>query len=190
MKKLIFSLASLVALASNAQTGWSLDKSHTKVGFAVSHLMLSETEGSFKKYDATIDSKTETDFSDAKVKLTIDASTINTDDENRDNHLKGADFFDVAKFPTITFESSSFKKVKGNEYKVTGILTMHGVTKPVVLTVIYKGNGVHPYNKKTVSGFKFSSTIKRTDFGIATTTPSSVVGDEVTISGSMEFFKN
>ena len=190
MKKVLFTLSTLLFLGSQAQTTWTLDKSHTKLGFSVSHLMISETEGSFKKYDATINSKSETDFADASVKLNIDAASIDTDDEQRDAHLKNADFLDVAKYPNITFESTSFKKVEGNKYKVIGKLTMHGVTKEVTLDVTYKGSTVHPYNKKTVAGFKFATTLKRTDFGIATTTPASAVGDEITISGSMEFFKN
>lgn len=190
MKKILLALSAIAFLGTQAQTSWTLDKSHTKLGFGVSHLMISETEGSFKKYDASISSKSESDFTDASVKLNIDAASINTDDESRDNHLKGADFFDVAKFPSITFESTSFKKVEGNKYKVVGKLTMHGVTKEVTLDVTFAGSTVHPYNKKTVAGFKFSTTIKRTDFGIAPSTPSSAVGDEVAISGSMEFFKN
>lgn len=190
MKKVLLALSAFAFLGTQAQTTWTLDKSHTKLGFSVSHLMISETEGSFKKYDANISSKSETDFTDASVKLSIDASTIDTDDENRDNHLKGADFFDVAKYPTINFESTSFKKVEGNKYKVVGKLTLHGVTKEVTLDVTFKGSTVHPYNKKTVAGFKFSTTIKRTDFGISPGTPSATVGDEVAIAGSMEFFKN
>src|SRR6478752_2805569 len=115
MKKVLLALSAIAFLGTQAQTSWTLDKSHTKLGFGVSHLMISETEGSFKKYDASISSKSESDFTDASVKLNIDAASINTDDESRDNHLKGADFFDVAKFPSITFESTSFKKVEGNK---------------------------------------------------------------------------
>jgi polyisoprenoid-binding protein YceI len=190
MKKILLTVAALAFVNSQAQTSWSLDKSHTKLGFAVSHMAISETEGLYKKYDATIDSKTEKDFTDAKVNITIDAASITTEDENRDAHIKGPEYFDVAKYPTLTFVSTSFKKVKDNKYKVTGNLTLHGVTKVVVLDVTYSGNAISPYTKKTLAGFKFTTKIKRTDFGVATSVPAVAVGDEITISGSMEFIKN
>lgn len=190
MKKLLITLGTLFFVGSQAQSSWSLDKSHAKVGFSVSHLMLSDIDGVFKKYDASIVSKSDADFTDATVKLTIEAASINTEEESRDKHLRTADFFDVEKFANITFESTSFKKVADKKYKVTGKLTMHGVTKEVVLDVTMLGTAVHPYNKKTVAAFKFATTIKRSDFTLGGTTPAAIVGDEVTIGGNMEFFKN
>ena len=170
-------------------TSWSFDKSHAKLGFSVTHLMISDVEGSFKNATATL-TTTKEDFTDAVVEMTAEASSINTDHEKRDAHLKSADFFDVAQFPTLTFKSTSFKKTKtANTYVVKGNLTMHGITKPVTLTAVAK-TGIHPMNKKTVAGFKITGTLKRSDFGIGGGTPTAIVSDEVLINANAEFVKN
>ncbi|MFN0049078.1 MAG: YceI family protein [Cytophagales bacterium] len=189
MKKMtVFASAILVAAASFAQT-WSLDKTHAKLGFGVSHLMVSETEGNFKTFEAKITSS-KADFTDAVIDLTADVNSINTDVVDRDNHLKSPDFFDAAKFPTITFKSKSFVKADAKNYKLTGDLTMHGVTKPVVLDVIFNGTAIHPYNKKTVAGFKVKGMLKRADFALSPNTPGAVVGDDIALTANMEFFKD
>ncbi|HEY5744483.1 MAG TPA: YceI family protein [Chryseolinea sp.] len=180
-------LLSLSFQAALAQT-WSLDKAHAKLGFSVTHLMVSNVEGNFKAFDAKITSATD-DFSNAVVELSADINSIDTDDEKRDGHLKSPDFFDVAKFTTLTFKSTSFKKVADKKYKVEGDLTMHGVTKKVVLDVTLNGTAVHPYTKKTIAGFKVSGIIKRSDFAIGATVPGAVVSDEVEISTNAEFVK-
>lgn len=188
MKKFtLFGSVILLAIGSFAQT-WSLDKAHTKLGFTISHLAVSETSGDFKKYDVKLTAKDET-FVDAVIEATIDVNSINTDQTDRDNHLKGPDFFDAAKFPTITFKSTSFKKVDGKKYKIEGNLTLHGVTKPVVLDATLLGVIDNSMMKKRDAGFKFATTVKRTDFGLGNV-PTAIVGDEVTIGGSMEFFKD
>ncbi len=189
MKKItLFASAILLALASFAQT-WSLDKTHAKLGFGTTHLLVSDVEGNFKSFDAKITSSKE-DFSDAVVELTADINSINTDVPDRDNHLKSPDFFDAAKYPTLSFKSKSFTKTEGKNYKLVGDLTLHGVTKTITLDAVYNGSLVHPYNKKTVAGFKAKGTIKRSDFGIGAATPGAVVSDEVTIVANAEFFKN
>ena len=132
----------LLAGIASAQT-WALDKSHAKLGFGVTHLLISEVEGSFNAFDAKITSSKE-DFSDAVIELTADTKTINTNNEDRDKHLKSPDFFDTEKFSTLTFMSKSLKKVEGKKYKLTGDLTLHGITKPVTLDVTLNGTGVHP----------------------------------------------
>ncbi|HSZ25736.1 MAG TPA: YceI family protein [Cytophagaceae bacterium] len=167
---------------------WTIDKAHAKLGFAISHLMVSEVEGSFKITSATV-SSTKDDFTDAVVELTADAATVNTENEQRDTHLKSADFFDVAKFPTITFKSTSFTKVADKKYKVKGNLTLHGVTKPVELEAI-ANTGVNPMSKKTIAGFKVTGKIKRADFGIAPSMASAMLGEEVSIIANAEFSKN
>jgi polyisoprenoid-binding protein YceI len=137
---------------------WTYDRNHAKVGFSVTHMMISDVEGYFKTANATLTTSKE-DFSDAVVEMTADASSIFTDNENRDAHLRTADFFDVEKFPTITFKSFYFKKAKKpNTYYVKGNLTMHGVTKPVGLDVVAR-MGVNPMNKKTIAGFKITGTL-------------------------------
>lgn len=190
MKKIsIFASALLVSAGSFAQSTWSLDKTHTKLSYAVSHMMLSESAGDFKKYEVKVTTKTPDDFADAVVEVTIDVNSISSDNTDRDNHLKTADFFDVAKFPTITFKSKSFKKGEGKKYVVVGDLTMHGVTKPATLDVTMIGTGVNPYSKKAMAGFKFTTVLKRTDFTLGSV-PAAVVGEEITISGSMELARD
>ena len=141
-------------------TKWGYDASHAKVGFSISHFGISETEGKFTKFDGVVLSD-KPDFSDGKFDFTIDVNSINTEDAQRDTHLKSADFFDVAKFPTITFKSKSFKPLGNNKYKLVGDFTMHGVTKEISLDVVYKGTVVDPY-KNTKAGFKISGTLDRT----------------------------
>lgn len=189
MKKISSLLALVLIAGSTFAQNWSLDKGHAKLGFGVTHLLLSTVEGSFKSFDAKLTSSKD-DFSDAVIELTADVNTINTDMDKRDEHLKSPDFFDVAKFPTLTFKSKSFKKVDGKKYKLTGDLTLHGVTKTVDLDVIVNGPIVHPYTKKNVAGFKVTGTLKRKDFGIGAGTADAVVSDDVTINANAEFSKD
>lgn len=188
MKKTVLALLFVMSgVVVFAQT-WSLDKSHAKLGFSVTHLMVSNVEGSFKSFDAKITSSKD-DFSDAKVELTADVNSINTENDQRDEHLKKPDYFDAAQYPSITFKSTSFKKVGDKKYKAIGDLTMHGVTKPVELDVTLNGTAVHPYTKKTIAGFKVSGTLKRSDFGISPSTPAAALSDEITITSNAEFEK-
>jgi len=186
-KAAIFIFLTLFALGATAQT-WSVDKAHSKLGFSVTHLMVSSVEGNFNTFDAKITSSKE-DFSDAVVELTADINSIDTDNEQRDNHLKSPDYFDAAKFSTASFKSTAFKKVADKKYKLVGNLTLRGVTKPVELDVVFNGTAVHPYTKKTIAGFKVSGTIKRTDFEIAPSTPGAALSDEVNIETNAEFVK-
>lgn len=194
MKKQIFFAAVALAaifysftVASN--TDWTNDKVHTKVGFSVTHMLISDVEGYFKNVSIKLTS-TKDDFTDAVVEFSAEAGSINTDNEMRDNDLKSAKFFDVAQFPTITFKSTSFKKAKAaNTYTVKGNLTMHGITKPVTLTALAR-TGVHPMTKKNIAGFKISGTLLRSDFGIGSGVPTAIVSDEVQIDANAEFSKN
>lgn len=193
MRKLtLLSLSAISAIllsftAIEAST-WTLDKSHAKLGFSITHLMVSDVEGSFRSFESKITS-TKADFSDAVVELTADANSIDTDNDKRDEHIKNADFLETSKFSTLTFKSTSFKKVSGNNYKVKGNLTLHGVTKPVELSAVAK-TGVNPMNKKTIAGFKITGTIKRSDFGIGAKYPAAVLSDEITLNANAEFVKN
>src|SRR3569832_678911 len=121
-KNMIMTTALLVAVVSYAQT-WTVDKAHAKLGFTITHLMLSDVEGSFKSFDAKITSSKD-DFSDAVFVLTADASSVITDNEKRDAHIKSPDFFDVGKYPALSFRSTSFKKIDGKKYKLVGDLIM------------------------------------------------------------------
>ncbi|MBL7841346.1 MAG: YceI family protein [Cyclobacteriaceae bacterium] len=184
MKKITVLLAMVfVAAGVFAQTTYKVDKSHSKVGFAISHMMISEVEGQFNGFDATIVSSKD-DFSDATVEFTADVNTIDTNSERRDGHLKSPDFFDAAKYPALSFKSTSFTKTGDKSYKVVGDLTMHGVTKPVTLEATLTGTATGRGGKRVV-GFKVTGTINRIDFGVGTSGPGT--GDEVTLTAKTEF---
>jgi polyisoprenoid-binding protein YceI len=186
MKKVNLLISALLIAGVATAQNWSLDKAHSKLGFGVTHLLVSEVEGNFNAFDAKITSKTD-DFSDAVIELSADVNTINTNNEGRDKHLKSADFFDAEKFNTLSFKSKSFTKVEGKKYKLTGDLTMHGITKTVTLDVVFNGTAVHPYNQKTIAGFKVTGTFKRSDFGVGSASPA--LSDEVEIKANTEFVK-
>jgi len=173
----------LLATGVFAQTTYKVDKNHSKLGFAITHMMISEVEGQFNSFDATFVSSKD-DFSDAKVELIADVNSINTNSERRDGHLKSPDFFDAATYPTITFKSTSFTKTGDKTYKLVGDLTMHGVTKPVTLEATLTGTAAGRDGKKIVA-FKTTGTMNRIDFGIGKSGPST--GDEVTLNAKMEF---
>jgi len=191
MKKLLVLLfaatAALSSFTASAQN-WTADKSHSKLGFSITHMMVSDVEGSFKTFESTIVSS-KPDFSDAVINLSADIASVNTDDEKRDGHLKSADFFDAEKYPKLTFKSTSVKKVSANKYKVTGLLTLHGVTKAVVLDAVLRGTTVNQA-KKTVAGFKVTGTIKRADFALGTKYPNAMLSDEIALNANTEFVQN
>lgn len=170
MKTTLKAIVAVVAisLSAKAQTNWNVDASHSKLGFSVTHMMVSETEGKFKIYEGKVSSKSDIDFTDASIDFKIDVNSINTDDEKRDGHLKSPDFFDVATYPNMTFKSTSMKanpKIK-NSYILIGDLTMHGVTKKVTLTAIGASKIVKdPYGMMRYA-FKVMGKINRIDFGL------------------------
>lgn len=189
MKKTALVLSFLVAsFASFAQ--WSIDKGHTKFAFIAEHHGLSEVDGYFKKFDGKITAAKD-DLSDAVFEITIESSSINTDLEMRDNHLKSEDMFDVEKFPTISFKSTSLTKIAGNKYKMAGNMTIKGVMKPITLDVTMNGPMAHPNpnNKTPQLGIKATTTIKRSDFGIGGKLATVMVSDEISIRATGEFQK-
>jgi polyisoprenoid-binding protein YceI len=186
--KNVLMIVGLMALGFTATAQkWSVDKSHSKVGFSVVHLMLSDVEGSFKISDATLTASKD-DFTDAQFELTADVNSVFTEQERRDTHLKSPDFFDAAKFSSITFKSNSFKKVADRKYKLTGELTMHGVTKLVTLDGTLNGVSTNKAGKK-IAGFKFTGTLNRTAFGVGSM-PAAVVGEEIELKANGEFVQN
>lgn len=182
------SIALTMSFRTISDAKWELDIAHSNLHFAVTHLMVSEIEGSLKITNATLTTPNE-DFSDAAVSVEADMNTIDTDNDGRDTHLKGADFFDVEKFPVMTFKSETFKKTEDKKYVVTGPLTFHGITKNVILDVI-ANPGVQPWDNKTIVGFKITGKINRSDFGISASTPSAVLSDEVEIFANVIFAKS
>jgi polyisoprenoid-binding protein YceI len=166
---------------------WTLDKAHAKVGFAITHMMVSEIEGSFKNFDIKLNNATNEDLSGAEIELTANINSIDTGNEMRDGHLKKEDFFHTDKTPQILFKSKSFVKVADKKYALNGDLSFNGVTKNISLDV--KGNVVqHPMKPTTtVAGFKVTGEIKRADFNFAPSFPAIALGSEVSIIANVEF---
>ena len=180
---------STTATDLSAITGtWTLDKPHTNVGFAVKHAMVSTVRGSFKEFDGTlvIDGA---NLAASTVNVTIQAGSVDTRNDQRDGHLKSPDFLDVENFPTLTFVSTSVVHKGGDEFVVTGDLTIHGVTKSVELTTELQGVSTDPYNVRKV-GFEATTTISRKEFGLvynaALETGGWLVGDIIKISLDVE----
>jgi polyisoprenoid-binding protein YceI len=189
MKKLnTLAVAMLVAGAAFAQTTWTLDKVHSKIGFNASHMVVSEVEGYFKDYDAKI-SSTADDFAGATIEFTAKTASVFTDNEKRDGHLKSDDFFNAEKFPDLKFSGTLSKD--GGKYVLKGNLTIRDVTKPVTLEVTYGGR-VKAFGGER-AGFKIKGKINRKEFGLkfdrALEGGGLIVGEEVEISCKVEATK-
>lgn len=172
-------------------TKWAIDPSHSSVGFKVKHLMISTVSGEFTSYEGSVESQGDS-FAGAQVSFTAQIDSISTHNEQRDGHLKSADFFDAATHPTLTFKSTSFEKKGGDDYVLNGDLTLHGVTKPVSLEVEYSGLVQDPYGN-TKAGFSLGGKINRKDFGLVwsavTEAGSVVVSDEVKLVAEVQLVK-
>jgi len=188
MKKILIIVFVLLQTSVFAQSSWNADKAHSKLTFTVTHLGISDILGQFKNFDVKVTSSKE-DFSDAVFELTADVASIDTEVEKRDTHLKSPDFFDVAKYPSMSFKSTSIKKVDNNKYKLTGNLTLHGVTKPVTMDVWYRGTTTNPMSKAPTAGFQLTGTIKRSDFTVGPSFPAAMISDEVSIKADGEFIQ-
>ena len=192
MKKLfvLFAGMSLTA-AAFAQSAWNLDKAHSSVNFSVTHMVVSEVDGSFKDFSAEVKSE-KADFSDLAVTFTIDVNSVTTGEDKRDGHLKSPDFFDAAKYPNISFKSTSIKKISDKKYELEGDLTLHGVTKHVKWDVKYNGTIKDPYGNNR-AGFKATTSINRKDYGVSwnkTLDAGGVaVSDEVALTVNVEITK-
>lgn len=193
MKFIKTSLVLLIAYVSLtfAQTNWVFDKSHSKIGFSVSHMVITDVEGNFKEFDGKIESSGDT-WENAKIEFTADIASIDTDNEKRDGHLKSDDFFNAEKFPKLTFVGKSFTKVDEGEYKLVGDLTIRDVTKEVELEVEHNGTVVDPWGN-TKAGFHLEGEINRFDYNLkwnkAIETGGLVVGEDVKIIGKLQLMK-
>lgn len=185
MKTYLLSVLMLVSGLLSAQT-LTNDPYHSKLGFSANHLLISQVEGNFTDFNVTLSFKKE-DLSDAKFTVTAKVNSVNTGVEARDNHLRSADFFDVAKYPELKFVSTSFTKKIGNEYELVGDLTIHGVTKKVTLKAFCNGMVVNPMSKENTLGFTIKGKINKNDFGVGTEFPAAVVGNEISIVSNLEF---
>ena len=172
-------------------TTWNIDSSHSGVHFAVRHMVVSKVRGAFTRYRGTIEFD-EQNPAVSKVSVRIESASIDTREPQRDAHLRSPDFFDVERYPTLSFESTKVEKLKGNNYRVTGDLVIHGVTKPVELEVEYLGGGKDPYGNQRI-GFQAETSINRKDFGLnwnqALETGGVLVGDKVEISIDLQAVK-
>jgi len=194
MKKITFILGVLLLTMFSAtaqKTKWTFDKVHSKIQFDVTHMVISEVSGRFLDYEGTVLAD-KADFSDAKIDFSIDVKSIDTDDQQRDGHLLSADFFDAAKHPKITFKGKSMTAAGKNHYKLTGDLTMHGVSKSTTLDVKYGGTITDPYGN-VKAGFKITGLIDRTDFGLKYNSVMEsgglLIGEEITITCNVELLK-
>jgi polyisoprenoid-binding protein YceI len=163
---------------------WTVDASHTSVGFSVKHMMVSKVRGRFTGVEGTIEGNPE-DLTGANINFTIDASTIHTNSDDRDNHLRSADFFDTETFPKITFISTDIVKKGDSKYDVTGDMTVKDVTKKITFEAEYEGTGKNPWGVD-VAGFEVEGKISRKEFGLtwnqALEAGGVLVGDDIKIT--------
>lgn len=170
---------------------WTIDTNHSEITFKVKHLVISTVSGKFKKFEGTVESSKE-DFSDAKIKFSADIDSIDTGNEQRDGHLKSADFFDAGSHPKLTFVSTGVTKKGDSDYQVKGDLTIRGTTHPVVLDAEFGGLQKDFYGN-TVAGFEMSGKLNRQDFGLhwsaVTETGGIVVANDVKLFLNVELIK-
>ena len=173
-------------------TTWKIDPAHSEINFKVKHLVVSTVTGHFSKFDASIETNKE-DFSDAKINFEADINSIDTKNEQRDAHLKSADFFDADKHPKMSFVSKSVKRISDHEMQVIGNLSLRGITKEITLDVIYNGT-VAGFGGTEVAGFEVRGKLNRFDFGLQwnalTEAGGVVVSNEVKIEILAEFNKS
>jgi polyisoprenoid-binding protein YceI len=190
MKRFLL-LTGIVALAApfaTAQTStWTIDPNHSQIEFVVRHLALSNIHGRFGNLKGNI-TMNDTDITKSTVQVTIDVTSLDTGVAQRDSDVKGPNFFDTAKFPSATFESTSVAK-KGTGLTVTGNLTLHGVTRPVELDVDAPTGPVPGMDKKPHSGYSATTTLNRKDFGVGPNAPATIVGDEIKLTIDLDVAK-
>ena len=173
------------------QTKWILDSTHSELGFKIKHLMISNVSGSFKNFNAEVISEG-TDFSTAQINLSAEMASIFTNNEQRDAHLRNSDFFEVEKYPELTFKSTKVEKVDSDTYTLHGELTMKGVTKPIKLSVEYNGVAKDPWGNEK-AGFVVTGKINRSDWGVnfngVLETGGVMLSEEVKINSEIQLVK-
>ena len=171
---------------------WQIDTAHSEIQFKVRHMMVSWAKGSFEKFGGTIELDEENP-ENTKVDIQIETASINTRQPDRDAHLRSPDFFDAPTYPYITFKSTKVERTGPNTAKMTGDLTVRGITKPVTLDVSYEGQHKSPFGPFIAAGFNAETTISRKEFGLtwnaALETGGVLVGDKVTINVDVAFVK-
>jgi polyisoprenoid-binding protein YceI len=176
---------------TTTSTTWKVDPGHSEIGFKVKHLMITNVRGTFDQFDITAVS-TQDDFEHVQVHFSADVNSVNTNSEQRDGHLKGADFFDGENHPKIEFASKGMKKTSGNEFVMEGDLTIRGVTKHIALDVELTGVAKDPWGQ-TKAGFTIEGKINRKDFGLVWNAPTEtgglLVSEEVKVHCEIQMVK-
>lgn len=172
-------------------TKWIIDPAHSEIGFKVKHLVISTVSGKFTSFEGQIEAS-KNDFTDAKISFSADVDSIHTGNEQRDGHLKSADFFDAANHPKISFVSTGIEKKGDSDYKIKGDLTIRGTTKSIVIDAEY-GGIQKDFSGNEVAGFELTARIKRLEYGLlwnaVTEAGGIVVSDEVKIVANVEVVK-
>jgi polyisoprenoid-binding protein YceI len=174
-----------------ATTKWVVDPMHSEVQFKIKHLVISTVTGTFRNFEGGATTETD-DFDNAEIHFSLDVDSVDTNQEMRDTHLKGADFFDAETYPKIAFKSTSFRKVDDDEYALMGDLTMKGVTKPVTLKAEYGGTAKDAYGNQKL-GFEVSGKVNRKEFGLTynalTETGGLALGEDIKLSANIQLAK-
>ncbi len=170
---------------------WIIDEVHSKIRFLARHMIITEVEGQFNKFDFKLKNEGD-DLTTSDIELTIDTTSIDTRNKDRDNHLKSADFFDAENYPEIRFESTSIKKISNEKYKLSGNLTIKDISKPIELDVTYGGQIKDPWGN-TRAGFNVKGTLNRFDYGLKWNnlleTGGAIVGKNINIICDIEVIK-
>lgn len=171
-----------------AKSQWTVDPTHSSIDFSVKHMMIARVKGSFHSFEANIIADA-FDLTSADIQFSIDMNSIDTRNSDRDNHLRSADFFDIEKYPTLTFQAAAVTKTDDGEYSITGDLSLHGVTRSETFAAAFEGAGKDPWGNEKV-GFSATGSIKRSDYGLTYNavleTGGVLIGDEVKISIEIE----
>lgn len=174
-----------------SKTKWKLDPAHSELGFKIKHLMITNVSGSFKNFGAELETEGD-DFSKASLTATVDVTSVYTNNDQRDQHLRTSDFFEAEKFPEFSFQSTGIDKGADETFTLSGNLTMKGVTRPVTLTAGFVGLTKDPWGGER-AGFTLTGKLNRTDWGInfnsALETGGVMLGDEVKIHGEVQLVK-
>lgn len=173
------------------KTNWTIDPTHSEIGFSVKHMMISKVKGGFDKFDAKIVADP-TDLTTAEIEFVIDVASIDTRNDDRDTHLRSADFFEVEAYPNLTFKATKIKKTDDDEYEVTGEVNLHGVTRQETFDVTFEGQGKDPWGNEK-AGFSAKTKIKRSDYNLtwnaALETGGVLVGDQIKINIEIQAVK-
>ena len=179
----------IITICIYGQDVWTLDPGHSRVSFTVTHHMISEVDGYFKEFEAKMTTSKD-DYSDAVFEFTAQTATLNTENERRDGHLKSDDVFDVEKYPTIQFKSTSFTQIAGEKYKVSGDITIKETTLPITLDIWLVGPVENERAKRYEIGAKAIGKLNRKDFGVGERLPAISVSEEVQLRITGEFDKS